>query len=155
MSKTRVCTSIPRVLLWVREYPPPLQLSWYWNHFRMYMYMYLYTIRDARRLLGTRVVRARNCVPVLKLFISPAIPRPDLDQQRQRYMIMHRSARHYIADQAICIHCPILLSLSLLLYADYSTSMRTLLFFFCKRYVCCFSYSCPGTLTHVCKNRIA
>lgn len=58
--------------------------------------------RSPGRLLGTRDVRARNCVPVLKLFISPTMRAPDTarpplerQQHRARGMIMHRSASHY------------------------------------------------------------
>lgn len=75
-------------------------------------------------LLGTRDVRARNCVPVLKLFISPttADPRHRTDRPATTGaspsgMIMHRSASHYTYTQPV-YPLPILPTR----YVDYTTS---------------------------------
>lgn len=76
------------------------------------------------RLLGTRDVRARNCVPVLKLFISPttADPRrtahgPGTNGASPSGMIMHRSASHYTYTYPV-YPAPILPTR----YVDYTTS---------------------------------
>lgn len=77
------------------------------------------------RLLGTRDVRARNCVPVLKLFISPTAtdprrtiaPHMGPTQPGPSGMIMHRSASHYTYTYPV-YPVPILPTR----YVDYTTS---------------------------------
>lgn len=77
------------------------------------------------RLLGTRDVRARNCVPVLKLFISPTAtdprrtiaPHTGPTQPGPSGMIMHRSASHYTYTYPV-YPVPILPTR----YVDYTTS---------------------------------